>query len=58
MFHCSYGKVGEYTAAEARCSAVTNDEEKVPVLSMHLHNYATNTECSAGPDPEYRDEGP
>ena len=34
MFHCSYGKVGEYTAAEARCSAVTNDEEKVPVLVL------------------------
>ena len=55
MFHCSYV---EYAAAEARCSAVTNDEEKVPVLSMHLHNYATNTECSAEPDPEYRGEGP
>ena len=56
MFHCSYGE-SESTQL-LRCSAVTNDEEKVPVLSMHLHNYATNTECSAGPDPEYRDEGP
>ena len=32
MFHCSYGE-SESTQL-LRCSAVTNDEEKVPVLVL------------------------